>query len=182
MGNAGYIPWGAATTLNPADKASNVTLSGGDLIATNSGIGMVRSTTSHASGKWRYQFTVGATQIHEICGVATSAASVAVSWLCGSDIYGWGINNYVPGPAIYYYHNGGAASIDTVSLGNNAVVDIYIDLDVGTMKWAKNGVAKGDVVTGTSFGTVFAGISNYSGGVVTCNFGATAFAYPAVYF
>ncbi len=50
---------GAVTTFNPLDKDANMTLSNGNLTATNNGSGNsnVRGTTSKTTGKWYFEFS-----------------------------------------------------------------------------------------------------------------------------
>ena len=54
---------GTTATWNPADKSAQITLSGGNLIATDTSTGDsgVRSTTSHSGGKWYIEWTSGST-------------------------------------------------------------------------------------------------------------------------
>jgi hypothetical protein len=49
---------GGSATFNPADKSANITLSGGDLIATSgSANAAVRSIASHATGKYGFSWS-----------------------------------------------------------------------------------------------------------------------------
>ena len=54
---------GTTATWNPADKSAQITLSGGNLIATDTSTGDsgVRSATSHSGGKWYIEWTSGST-------------------------------------------------------------------------------------------------------------------------
>jgi hypothetical protein len=73
----------AITTWNPADKNANVTLSGGNLTATQTAAstdGAVRGTTSKSTGKWHFEVYVaaGATGRPSM-GIANSSQSLSAS-------------------------------------------------------------------------------------------------------
>lgn len=93
---SGGAPPGTAT-LNPSDKAANLTLSGGDLIATSAGGAAsfvnARATTSKTTGKYYFEFTINARTANIGVGVANSTASLtaflgtdanAIAWYTGS--------------------------------------------------------------------------------------------------
>jgi len=91
-------PSGAATSLywNPSDKGSAIILSNGNATSTNANAFVtwhsVRSGASHGSGKWYAEEVMDANAASSnIFGVGTSAA--AVTNYCGSDAFGWGIQN-----------------------------------------------------------------------------------------
>lgn len=67
-----------STTWNPADKASGITLSSTNHVATStSGNNSVRGTTSHASGKWYLEFpTITITSGGGLVGVGDAMASL----------------------------------------------------------------------------------------------------------
>jgi len=98
------------TTLNPADKSSNIALSNGNLTAqaTSSSSGRVRATTSKSSGKW------------------TFCATVDVVDQSGSGTIGIGL-----GTADMVLATGGPALEDVLYYGNGALhynsADTWVD-------------------------------------------------------
>ena len=62
------------TTLNPADKSANITLTNGDLTATwNGAAGSVRSTLSKSSGKLYFEATHNAVRVVASVGLVNAA-------------------------------------------------------------------------------------------------------------
>lgn len=173
---AGYQPWGASTVWNSADMEAGITLSGGDLTAAmGAGYRGVRATTSHATGKWRYQLTINSFGF-TYTGVATIGATFgfdadANAWVFKA-IGGAGASNPVHSSA-----NGSPSA--TVAAGD--VIDFYFDFDAGTMKLAVNGTGVGTSSQTISAGTYYPATMIYSANV-TANFGGSAFTHPAVYF
>lgn len=182
-----------STTFDAAFKNSNLTLSGGNLTVTSgadsaSGF-VVRSVTSHASGKYYFEMkstaasNVGANGI----GFVTGALNVAVDKDIGIDANGLG-----------YYANGGivinnitVATIQTYTL--NDVIGVAVNrtnnliwIRVNNGNWNNNPAA--NPATGANgisisslipAGTIFAAVSlRNSGDVTVANFGATPFANP----
>jgi len=103
-----------STTWNPADKTSDMTLSGGNLIATasagtNAG---ARGTTSHATGKWQLQFTactlgdsldyIGVGLSTDTLGLAQGSQEQVIKVLTGTTFSGDGLGgtNALTGDAI----------------------------------------------------------------------------------
>ena len=175
-------PPGTYATWNPSDKGSNITLSGGDLIATHTAGGStdgLRGTNGKSSGKWYYEITLGvATQSY--IGAANATASL-------SGIFGASDSN-----AITYYANLGSiyngaiiATLATYAAGDT--IRVAVDVDAGLYWTSKtsagwNGGA-GDPAAGTggysiaSLGTpVYIGATMFSNGTtLTLNAGASAF-------
>lgn len=73
----------AETTWNPADKNANVTLSGGNLTATQTAAGVdgaARGTTSRSTGKWHFEVYVASSATgRPAMGVANSSQALNVS-------------------------------------------------------------------------------------------------------
>lgn len=179
---------GASTnSLNPADKAASVILSGGNLTATKSGstaFASVRSVVSKTSGKWYYEATfVEFSSSFIIAGIANSSAGLGT--FIGADANGIAVLNTGD------YYTGGAATPLFPALSEGNVLGIALDLDarlvwfrVGAGNWNNSGTA--DPATGTggislpagmSTGAVYAAVSvQTTGDQFTVNFGATAFA------
>ena len=181
----------AAVTLNPSDKGANVTLSGGDLTATNTTTrGNARSTTSHSSGKYYLEFTctTGSNGFDLATGIANSSASLTTG-------PGWvGFNSVAK-------YNGADVLLNNVTLVTStsstpaSLVCIAVDLDnnriwyrVGSGIWNNNGAndpatntGGGDIstMTGPFFVIISVEDTGAGDGVLTVNFGATAFAHTA---
>lgn len=176
-----------ATTWNPADSA--VSLSGGNLIATNTVSGNtrfgVRSIFSASSGKYYWE-TVQNAQYTTI-GIAQ------ISWSIGS------ANSESLGPQITYYNfsggiftvGGGAAlggSWVNTTYTNSDVISVAVDLDNGKIWFGKNGAwLTGDPAAGTDPAATFTPATWFAGAILqylganavsTTNFGATAFTHP----
>ncbi len=172
------------TTLNPADKGTNVVLSGGDLIATinaTSNDDSVRSIFSMSYGKryWEIEITAFPGTSYAVIGIGTSDADI--NNYPGKDAHGYG---YYSGSGTY--HNNVWAAYGN-SYGLNDVISIALDLDEGKIWFGLNGVwqASGDPAAGLN--PAFSGLSGtfYSMGTAyyvigaqfTANFGASAFAH-----
>ena len=163
-------------TWNPSDKDAGITLSGGNLIATNNNnvYSAVRSTIGKSSGKWYWEVVF--TGINAaLSGIANSTA--ALNTYIGADANGW--SYFV---SAQKYNNGtGTAYGATYATGD--VIGVALDMDAGTLIFYKNNVSQGTAFTGLS-GTMYAATSmNVTGESVTGNFGATTLVYspPAGY-
>lgn len=177
----------AATTWDPANKSSKITLSGGDLVATqnSTGVAGVRSVANHSTGKYYMECTLTTkTGGADDDGVGVVNASFTLG---GS--YVGSTNN---GAAVYdggsvYRSSGVVATIASFATGN--VVCMAIDTTARLAWWRTNGGnwnnngaadpatgANGidiSVVTGALYAAVEADTVN---AVWTANFGATAYA------
>ena len=161
---------GAVTyaTWDPANKGANISLSGGNLIASSSAVGGVRSTIGKSSGKWYWEYTA-TTASNMINGVGNASASLAS--YPGSDANGWGYRSF----------NGDKANSSTAAYGasyvTGDVIGVALDITSGTIEFYKNNVSQGVAFSGLS-GTIFAMCGSVSGSdVLTANFGATALTY-----
>lgn len=179
-----YVYGGAAvpTTWDPANKSSNIALSGGDLTATkgSSGNSCVRSTTSKAigSGVWQFE-TITTTTAGDrmFTGILNAACGVVAvpgqdSGTGGSDSMGYvgfGFRYRSSSPVAY-----GATYTSAHYIG------VVFDATAGTLTFYKDGVSQGQAYSSISAGPYFAGWGIDSGNTYVCtvNFGATAFAYP----
>jgi hypothetical protein len=185
-GNSG----GGAASFDPSNKGTDVTLSSGNLSATNTSASNVyetaRSTTSHSSGKFYIEFTIN-----------VRAANNAV--LLGFANASSGLNNYISND------NNGVGSYNSIialnngSIGGTAgfvqgdIVDMAVDIGA-SLVWYRtnsgswNSGAGADPATGIgganfvamAAGPYFAAVSmNGSGNnnQVTANFGGTAYSF-----
>lgn len=174
------------TTWNPSDKSANITLSGGNLIATwNGSAGGLRSTTSKTSGKLYFEVTLNTFLTNVYAGLANSSyaltapantANVVLAFLTGATILG----------------NGATLGSTTGSLGAGQVGRFAVDLtnrlfwySVAGGNW-NNNVANNPAtgVGGISFSYLTGPFFVYSGSAAgtsgeqdTVNFGATSFAF-----
>lgn len=167
-------------TWNPLDKASNLTLSNGDLTVErtdNTGWRGVRSNIFKNSGKWYWECKVDVTAPYnyEFVGVGTSSETLTYP---GDTYEGYGYY----GSNGYKYHSSGSSYGSSYT--TNDIIGVALDLDNGKIWWSKNGIwqASGDPAAGTNpaytgvAGTFYAMVGfNWYGGKITANFGATPF-------
>lgn len=133
----------ATTTWNPSDKHADITLSGGDLVATESAgasaFRSVRSIASHTTGKYFCKFTI--TEIpNSACNVGFMNAATALSTPPG------GADS--PGHGAGYNHSGTVtgdngtfggftlATIETYTTGD--VISMALDLTAEKVWFRKN--------------------------------------------
>src|SRR6478736_4558438 len=99
---------------NPADKASEITLSGGDQTATRSSTNdgnwrSVRSVTSHSSGQWYAELinvADGSANGDMIFGLLLGSGSLSSYPGSSTDGAGLQANNFSPGATKYYNGSG----------------------------------------------------------------------------
>lgn len=173
-----------ATTWNPADKSASITLSGGDLVVAFTAAitdANVRSTTSHASGKWYFSATAGDMTA---TGDESPAFGIADGTFDLDTVLGVSTNAAAAFPyGGTYYDDTHIAGPPWVEGGD---VGIAVDIDAGLLWVAVNGVFDGSPVLGTGgrdvsgvcTGEVFAAVYSFDVSTVAAtNFGATAFAH-----
>ena len=163
-------------TWDPANKGADITLSNGNLTATEtvSAAEFVRSTLSKSTGKWYWEITITTAPGvgNYYVGIVNSSAVPGTEGV-GYTTNGWG-----------YRGNGqkvnGTGFVYGATYTTGDVIGIALDMDVGTLIFYKNNVSQGTAFTGLS-GTMFAGVTPSQGsgitGVMTANFGATALTY-----
>jgi hypothetical protein len=175
------------TTWNPADKNANVTLSNGNLTATDtSGTSPVRAIASHSTGKFYYSVHLDALAGNGTTGIANSAATLGN--FVGSDNNGVAYN---PSGGSVLANSAALATIQTSVQGNT--VDVAVDIG-GQLIWFRtnggnwNNSGTANPATGTggiSFASVAAGpyFPAWAGfaasDAVTANFGAAAYTFAA---
>ena len=162
-------------TWDPANKASNVTLSGGNLTAAlaSGGTGMVRATIGKSSGKWYWENTIGINNLGQVVGICNSSQTFTGVYPGGSSANGWSYRDF---DGKKFNGGGGFAYGSTWNTGD--VMGVALDMDAGTLIFYKNNVSQGTAYTGLT-GTIYAawGGSVGTNSAATTNFGATAFAY-----
>ncbi len=174
-------------TLNPADKAVAITLSNGNLTATHGAFvswGTAKSTTSHSSGKYYWEWTVTNLAIASFTGAGFSNAAATVENYEGSSANG--ISIVTDGSV--YQSGSGTATIASSTTGD--IIGLAIDIPHQTLWVRKNGglwngsggadpatnVGGVSLPSGLASGSIFAGIEVQSSlDAGTANFGATAF-------
>ncbi len=158
------------STWNPADKDSNITLSNGNLTATQGVVGSfttVRSTVSVTTGKWYWEYNIGNSPA--MSGVGN--ASATLSSYIGQDINGQG---YYSDNGQKYQNSGSASYGATYTAGD--VIGIALDT-AGTVTFYKNNSSQGSISLLFSGPFFAAWSSNTNGVAVTANFGASALTY-----
>lgn len=157
------------TAWDPANTAASITLSGGDLTATNTGYdGSSLSVFGATAGQyyWELSLSTGTTQL-----VGVSVPGIAVSGWPGSD----------PGSWTYKKSDGtirnSTGVIQTVASGAT-IVGILLDSSNKKLKFQLDGVDVGTEITltGTEFHAI-TGCDSATGSTVVANFGASAFTY-----
>ena len=161
-------------TLDPSNKSSNITLSGGNLTASNGSAtwDSVKSTIGVSSGKWYWEMTATTLGSGQFMGVAPTGDSNTTYVGAGSNSY-----SYLSINGNKYNNNSATAYATSWSAGN--VIGVALDMDAGTIKFFKNNTDLGQAYSGIT-GTQYAMCScNASGSAFTVNFGATAMTYSA---
>jgi hypothetical protein len=176
-----------AITWNPSDKSANVTLSGGNLIATwGSGTAGVRATSPiTAATKVYFENTIGTSNANQFIGIGN--ASMPLNILIGTD------NN-----SVGYQSVGGQVFLNNVVIGALAacgagdVVCVAVDLTNSKIWFRKNGGlwnlsgtdnpatnTGGYSISGLAAGPYFPAWAANASNSATVNFGATAYAFTA---
>lgn len=177
---------GAAVTLDPANKGSAITLSGGNLTATNNAgtDASVKSTVSHASGKLYAEVTIVA-EARGLMGAGN--ASATLTNFVGSDANGIGLFDdgtiFLNGGNVGFAHTFAAGDIVDVALdvGNNLIW--FRPNGSGNTLWNNNAAnnpatATGGASVSTITGPFFFMDSPCNVSTThTVNFGATAYAH-----
>lgn len=186
----------AATTWDPSSIGSNITLSGGNLVATHSttgGYNGFRSVASHSTGKFYNEVTIGNSGAFGgdayQAGIVNSSASL--NTYLGVDNNGAGSFGAT---AEVFLNNASVGAIGAYA-ANGTVLSVAIDIgalkywiSVGGGNWNNSGSANPDTgVGGLSLSTLtgapfyFAGDLNGQVSTIslTANFGATAYANKA---
>jgi hypothetical protein len=167
---------GTFTTLNPADAASGITLSGGNLTAAGtSGLKSVRGIAGKSTGKWYYEakITVGTVAV-----IGSGQSDAVLTTFPGANSNGYG---YYSLGAQYYANTNYSPQ---ASYTTNDVIGVALDLDNYTIQYYKNNVAQGTAKTLQETtvaawipGTVMFPMIAPNASTIVANFGGTAFAY-----
>lgn len=168
--NSGTPP--VATTLDPAAKGSNITLTGGNLISTVGGFigNCVLSTTSNTSGVHGFEVTIGTD--NSFIGIGN--ASTNLNDEIGVDTNSWGI--YAPTGAVYMYHAGTGFTSYSLTAGDKVLC--VIDFPNSKIKYYLNGVIMTSVEFTSVTGTLYAVVGGYPPASVTVNFNSGTWSFP----
>jgi hypothetical protein len=184
--NSSIAAGGATTTWNPADTSAGFTLSGGNLIATQS-LGSSnqgsRDVAGHSTGKFFCSLTIN-TVGNFLIGISNAAYSLT----SGAILSSTNSVGVTSGGTIFF--NGGSIA-GTAAYTTGDVLDIAVDFTAQLIWTRTNGGAwngSGDPATGTGGGS-FAGIgagpyfitvtASAAGSAVTANFGGSAYSFAA---
>jgi hypothetical protein len=132
-----YVP---PVTFNPADKASEITLSSGNLVASRTSTNnnqwrLVRVTEARSTGK-RYAEIINTTSVSNGLMVGVCPAGLSVNSYPGSSStsFGYHANDAAPG---YCYTNAAQSFGDGARVGSGSYARIAIDFDAGNL-WLGN--------------------------------------------
>ena len=179
-------PVTSGTTWNPLDKASQITLSNGNLTAqqgSTSTWDLVRGTTSHGSGSGKWYFEVHCDSLGTYLMMGLANSSAPLTSYVGATSNGWAYYN-TNGTIVYNGTQGG--SYPTYTTGD--VVMVAADMTNGYLWFGKNGVwiNSGNPAAGTGYinasfpltGALFPAVSPYDANEkVTGRFTASAYTY-----
>lgn len=168
---SGVPSWDAAATLNPSDKSGYAAvLSNGNLTLTASGATVgIRATTGKTTGTFVFEITLVTLSLSRAIGIVGLDATL--SSYAGIDAYGigWLSNGVV-------YQAGTVVASPGVHAVND-IIGLVVNLDTRQIKFYKNGTLVATVTYTAITGPIYPHLWIYDGGVMTANFGATAFAY-----
>lgn len=163
-------------TWNPADKNANITLSNGNLTATNSVANCaVRATIGKTTGKWYWEITNGSVNEQDI-GVGN--ASMTLNGYVGKDANGVGYDSSDG----KLYKGDVAVATGGATYTAADIIGFALDVDAGTLKVYKNNTLQYTYTYGFT-GTIYPALGAFAAASGTANFGATALTYspPAGY-
>lgn len=173
MISAGSAP-PAASTWNPLDKDSEITLSGSDLIASHpsgSGFKSVRGTLSKSSGLRYFTATiVSTTGGLVVLGIADAAATLSLGYIgqhtSGAFKKSAGIWS---SSTIYYNLTGAASTASSTGYANGAVIGVLVNWATFTLSFYNDatGALLGSINDGTPWPAFFPAVSLYVGGSVS---------------
>lgn len=183
-GGGGAITY---ATWNPADKGTDITLSGGNLVATNTtdNAATVRATVGKSSGKWYWEITTtGHANQGWLFGIADATTSISG----GITLGGFAKSASIQSGTSLIRATGGptADTLTVVDSANGMIWGLALDMDNGRVYIRRNGVWQnsGGPAAGTGFfahdlsGTFYPAQGLFWNNMVaTANFGATTFAH-----
>jgi hypothetical protein len=129
------------TTLNPADKDTHITLSGGNLTAAGTAgwTGLVRAIKANSAGKFYWETTFNATQSQSGVGLAIGSLAVATQTFSNA---GTGKSGLIQIGSVYVDGSTsltvGGVSAQTISFGtitSGIVMCVAVDLTAKLIWW-----------------------------------------------
>lgn len=175
---AGESVRGNYCTLNPLLNSSGyATFSNGnlDVVPDSTHYPMVPATFGMISGKWYWEYTLGATGNNgRLLGIVNSLASTTA--FVGGNANGWG---YYGGGQKY---TNGSGTTYGASYTSGDIISVSFDADAGTLVFYKNGTSQGTAFSSLTNGPYFPAWSpgdNGQTGTTSLNFGQRAFTYTA---
>jgi len=168
---------GNYATWNAVDKDSDITLTNGNLDASQTANnGIAKATFGVSSGKWYWEVTptsgFRAADVDVMLGIAKEATAVTDAYV-GSAATSYG---YFSANGQKYNNGSGSAYGDQFS--TNDVIGVALDLDAGTLVFYKNNVSQGTAYSSLS-GTFFPATGNNQSNACVVNFGQRPFVYTA---
>ena len=168
----GGAPAVTYATWNPADKG-NLTLSGGDLIASSNvwSWETVRSTISKTSWKWYWETTI-----------TSSPDGFQFVWACDWTVAITNAFTWQNTQGIWYFalewksYKDGGNSVYWATFTSWDIIWVALNLDAYEITFYKNGTSQGVISLGWT-GAIYASHSEVFTQTATTNFWATTFAY-----
>ena len=163
---------GNYATMNPLAKASQMTVSNGNLECIADGSWRsVLSTFGMTTGKWYWEQSI-VSGVNMFSGIAKGNMDLS-TFIGYADANGWGYYN-----SNGYKWNNGSGSAYGASVAAGDIVGIAFDADAGTIVFYKNGTSQGTAFSGLTSGPYFPAASSETQ-TVSINFGQRPFAYTA---
>lgn len=165
-------------TFDPAAKATNHTLSNGNLTITNAATSVAGNTLvtmSKSSGKWYFEFSINTTGgSYHGGGLANSGSTRTAQPGSEGSVSGF----WVRTDTHWYWNN--SESIIVGDFVSPNILGFALDVDARTLDLYKNNVFAANIPS-TQFPTgalyVMYGNGDATSYVITANFGASAFSY-----
>jgi hypothetical protein len=160
-------------TWNPSDKAVSIALTNSDLTETgdNLGYGFVRATVGKSSGKWYWELLVNEST-HAYPGIVSATPNVDTGNLgrTAAQPDGWSISEFQT-----KWNNDTGVAYGNTDFVDNSIIGIALDMDAGEITYYIDCVSQGVAFTGLT-GTLYPAAGTFGSiGVLTANFGASAF-------
>ena len=169
---------GVVVTWNPVDKDTDVSLSGGNLIASanSANAGSCRATMGKSSGKWYWEVVIS-DHLHASACIGLASASLVNQIYI--DAAGWGYTGEGNFITVGQKINTGSATGYGVMPTNGSNLGVALDMTAGTVQFYFNNSAQGVAYTGLT-GVMYPAASfnaNGSGTTITAKFSAGSFTY-----
>lgn len=144
------VSTGIVVTLNPADKASSLTLSSGNMIVTKGGTNghcFVRATTGFSTGKIYWEVKMLAAMANDISISAFCLASVSNTGFVAVNTNGFAAD-WISGAGQVYTNGGVINTTSAAAVGIGDIIMIAYDVGGGNVWFGLNGTWLGNVFNG----------------------------------